>query len=199
MAGMRERIEDLSSSDPRRREEAMSALHRAGEQLGEAAIARWRNDADLARLLVRHRPTVGIAVRPENFARIHSAMGSPPLADVPADQDAQEFEVHAGEAHLDILTVRAEGYAPEAPAAPGAPGAMARFLSKSGEGIQQVEYLVADVDRVTELLRSRFSLVPVYPATRPGADRTRVNFFLCRTPDGKKALIELVESPGSNL
>ena len=50
-----------------------------------------------------------------------------------------------------------------------------------------------DIDRATELLRSQFALQPIYPATRAGADGTRVNFFLVPLPDGKKLLIELVE------
>ena len=51
-----------------------------------------------------------------------------------------------------------------------------------------------DVDRASEILRARFSLLPIYPATRAGADGTRVNFFLAATPEGKKVLIELVEA-----
>ena len=31
-----------------------------------------------------------------------------------------------------------------------------------------------------------FALPPIYPATRAGADDTRVNFFLAATPEGKK-------------
>ena len=50
-----------------------------------------------------------------------------------------------------------------------------------------------DVDRATEILRARFALPPIYPATRAGADGTRVNFFLAAGPDGTKVLIELVE------
>ena len=86
---------------------------------------------------------------------------------------------------LDILTTKA----------PGGGGAIARFLEKFGEGIQQVELEVTDVDRATEILRKRFQLEPVYPATRPGADGTRVNFFLVSTADNKKVLVELVEKP----
>jgi len=39
-------------------------------------------------------------------------------------------------------------------------------------------------------------LQAIYPATRAGADGTRVNFFLIPGPDGKKVLVELVESSG---
>jgi hypothetical protein len=77
---------------------------------------------------------------------------------------------------------------------PDGPGAIARYLQKFGEGIQQIEIYVRDVDRATEILRTRFALSPLYPATRAGADGTRVNFFLATAPDGKKVLIELVES-----
>ena len=86
---------------------------------------------------------------------------------------------------LDILTTRD----------PGGTGAIARYLQKFGEGIQQIEINVTDVDRATEILRSRFALEPIYPATRAGADGTRVNFFLAPAPEGKKVLIELVEKP----
>jgi hypothetical protein len=86
---------------------------------------------------------------------------------------------------LDILTTNA----------PGGNGAIARFLSKFGEGIQQVEIDVTDADRATEFLRTRFNLEPIYPATRSGANGTRVNFFLVNAPNSQKVLIELVERP----
>lgn len=128
--------------------------------------------------------TVGVAVLPKTFARIRAANGNPPLADVPPDQDANEFELHfADRVQLDILTTNT----------PGGLGAIARFLDKFGEGIQQVEFDVKNVDEATEILRRRFNLAPLYPATRAGADGTRVNFFLASRPDGRKVLIELVE------
>ena len=136
------------------------------------------------------RLTVGIAVLPETFDKIRAANGSPPLADAPADQDVLEFELEFAESgmsyvHLDILTTKA----------PGGNGAIARFLEKFGEGIQQVEIDVTDVDRATEILRTRFKIEPIYPATRPGANGTRVNFFLVTARNNQKVLVELVEQP----
>lgn len=127
---------------------------------------------------------VGVAVEPANFERIRIANGSPPLADVPPDQDAIEFELQfENHVELDILTTKQ----------PSGDGAIARFLRKFGEGIQQVEVYVRDADRATEILRTRFGQQPIYPETRAGANGTRVNFFLVTTPEGGKALIELVE------
>jgi hypothetical protein len=127
---------------------------------------------------------LGIAVQPENFERIRAANGLPRLAEVPPDQDALEFELEFGSyGALDILTSRE----------PRGSGAIARYLQKFGEGIQQIEINVTDVDRATEILRVRFALTPIYPATRAGADGTRVNFFLVAGPNNKKFLIELVE------
>ncbi len=178
-------IARLADRDSVTRESACRDLYRTGCALGDAATAAWQADAELARLLTGP-PTVGIAVQPERFETVREDFGHPHLADVPPDQDAREFEiVLAGTARLDVLTTRA----------PGGAGAIARFLEKFGEGIQQVEYPTADVDRATDILRARFGLAPIYPAARPGADGTRVNFFLARTPDGKKVLVELVEAP----
>ena len=163
----------------------------------------WQKDEEFRVLLVREqfvrphgrkvsfpRLTVGIAVLPETFEKIRAANGFPPLADVPPDQDALEFELEftgrfIPPPRLDILTTKA----------PGGGGAIARFLEKFGEGIQQVEIDVTDVDRATEILRTRFQIEPIYPATRPGANGTRVNFFLVTAWNGKKVLVELVEQP----
>jgi hypothetical protein len=177
-------IARLAERDSTTRESAAGDLYRIGCALGDAATASWRADQEFARLLAG-LPTVGVAVHPESFEAIRRAFGNPHLADVPPDQDAQEFEVVLRAARLDVLTTRA----------PGGAGAIARFLEKFGEGIQQVEYPVANLDQATEILRARFGIAPIYPATRPGADGTRVNFFLARTPDGKKVLVELVEAP----
>jgi hypothetical protein len=58
-----------------------------------------------------------------------------------------------------------------------------------------VEIDVKDVDRATEILRTRFKIEPIYPATRSGANGTRVNFFLVSARNDQKVLVELVEHP----
>src|SRR5262249_40051178 len=127
-----------------------------------------------------------IAVQPMTFTRIREANGRPPLAQVPPEQDASEFELHfAGGVALDILTTLA----------PEGSGAIARFLAKQGEGIQQVEFRCEDVDRATAVLRRDFGLAPVYSSKRPGAGGTQINFFLVGGASGPKVLIELYESP----
>ena len=133
--------------------------------------------------------TVGLAVQRETFAKIRAANGVSRLADVPSDQDAEEFELHFdGGNSLDILTSRA----------PGGDGAIARYLGKFGEGVQQVEFRCLNVDRATEILKEKFGVSAVYPETRAGADGTRVNFFLVKLPETGKILIELYEAPTKN-
>ncbi|MHB8527462.1 MAG: VOC family protein [Candidatus Acidiferrales bacterium] len=179
-----ELVRGLASQDRGIRDSVVRELYRRGRKLAEEAIATWRQDSEITRLISEHA-TVGIAVTPERFTVIRSALGNPVLANVPPDQDAEEFEWSFGDsAHLDILTTRE----------PGGAGAIARFLEKFGEGIQQVEFLTPDIDRTTEMLRSRLGVTPIYPATRAGADGTRVNFFLASAPAAKKILIELVET-----
>jgi methylmalonyl-CoA/ethylmalonyl-CoA epimerase len=108
---------------------------------------------------------------------------------VPPDQDAKEFELRFGERlDFDILTT----------GNPSGDGAIARFLRKSGEGIQQIEIEVSSVDRAGEILISRAGLTAVYPATRPGANGTLVNFFLVAAPSNRKLLIELVQPAKSS-
>ena len=182
MPEIRELILQLSSADRATRKRAALEFYRIGSELGDSAMARWRADQEIASLIERQL-TVGVAVKPENFEAIHAAAGWPELADVPPDQDAREFELLLDTARLDILTTRD----------PGGKGAIARFLNKLGEGIQQVEYPTRDVDQATELLRARLQIESIYAATRPGADGTRINFFLASTPQGRKVLIELVE------
>ena len=182
-------IQDLSSDSRPIRERAAKQIYGRGCELARAAMSAWIADSELTRYFVLGdrglpRMTVGIAVNPDEFERVQSANGSPRLAEVPPDQDAKEFELHfEGGVSLDILTTRA----------PEGSGAIARYLQKQGAGIQQVEILVNDVDRATEMLRERFGLASVYPATRPGADGTRVNFFFVPVRS-QKVLIEFVES-----
>jgi hypothetical protein len=197
-AGITRWIQDLAGSDDRAKIESAMRLYLAGVSLCTPLLSRWVSDPEFRELTLPGKPAgeaharfqpsaivVGIAVQPDTFQKIRAANNSPRLAHVPPDQDAQEFELHLNASlEFDILTTRK----------PGGPGAISRYLQKFGEGIQQIEIYVRDVDRATEILRTRFALAPVYPATRAGADDTRVNFFLATTPDAKKVLIELVEA-----
>jgi tellurite resistance protein TerC len=198
-----EYIHRLADPDRAQRAQVAQDLYSQGQIRTLSWSAEWSKDKDFRALLVPEkventppaapsvaRFTVGIAVLPETFEKIRVAHGSPPLADAPADQDVLEFELEFSESgiphvHLDILTTKT----------PGGKGAIARFLEKFGEGIQQVELDVTDVDRATEILRTRFGLEPIYPATRPGANGTRVNFFLVTARNNQKVLVELVEQP----
>jgi hypothetical protein len=198
-------IHCLTSEEPRQRAQAAENLFSDGTGRILGWISDLEKDEEFRNLLVQEqferpygdgnpqpRLTVGIAVLPETFDKIRAANGSPPLAETPPDQDVLEFELEfSGDylqpPRLDILTTKALGGG----------GAIARFLEKFGEGIQQVEIDVTDVDRATEILRTRFQFEPIYPATRPGANRTRVNFFLATVWNAKKVLIELVEQPNN--
>jgi hypothetical protein len=196
---IRDLFSQLAAPAESSRRQAAQMLFDLGRALSLDAIERWQQDPEFRSLLINYqdspRATVGIAISPELFASIRIANGAPNLANVPPDQDAIEFELHFSRiqverkessnppVRLDILTTQT----------PGGEGAIAKFLGRFGEGIQQVEYEVTDVDRATKILSEKFAQQAIYPATRPGADGARVNFFLVSTTGGKKILIELVE------
>jgi methylmalonyl-CoA/ethylmalonyl-CoA epimerase len=179
-------ILDLASTDSTERATAALEIYRVGRALADNATTLWWADAELSALLGSRAPsvTVGLAVSRETFVKIRVANGSPRLAEVPPDQDAEEFELHfPDEIAIDVLTSRA----------PGGTGAIAKYLAKFGEGVQQVEYRCTDVERATHILKEKFEVKSVYPETRLGADGTRVNFFLASS-GGEKVLIELYET-----
>jgi hypothetical protein len=179
-------IAGLTSAGSSERKAAADAIYRAGRTSADAAVSAWWKDAELAGLLLGPHPvaTAGLAVERTTFGRIRVANGTPRLAEVPAEQDAEEFELHFPDGVLlDVLTTRE----------PGGSGAIARYLAKFGEGVQQVELRCENVDRATEILKGKFDVKSVYPATRPGADGRRVNFFLVPSTAGGKVLIELYE------
>ena len=180
-------IDLLAAEDPQVREAAARKLYNDGRTMAGRATGPWWKDSELMSLLGAPDTaiTVGIAVSPERFQAIRAANGSPRLSVVPPDQDAQEFELHfAGGVALDILTT----------SDPQGSGAIARYLAKFKGGIQQVEFRCKNVDRATQILREKFGIIAIYPATRLGADGTRVNFLLLPDPDGSKVLIELYET-----
>jgi hypothetical protein len=180
-------IDGLSSPDSSARIAAATEIYRSGRAPADRAVSSWFRHPELSALLGRDPlVTVGLAVERATFARIRQANDAPPLAQVPPDQDAEEFELHFPQRiSLDVLTTRN----------PGGPGAIARYLSKFGEGVQQVELRCTAVDRATAILKEEFGIAPVYPQPRPGAGGTRINFFLLPTPQASKVLIELYESP----
>jgi hypothetical protein len=184
-------IANLSAIEISARIAAASEIYQHGRKPADRAIFDWWQDTELSGLLLGPNPlvTVGVAVKPETFALIRAANAEPDLARVPPDQDAEEFELRfANGIELDILTTED----------PAGPGAIARFLSRFGEGVQQVEFCCLNVDRATTILRERFDVAPIYPHARPGANGTTINFFLLpASGEGKntKVLIELYESP----
>jgi hypothetical protein len=180
-------IDGMSSPDSEARTVSATEIYKTGRALADHAAYPWWGDEELAALLNGHDPkmTIGLAVTPGRFKEIHEASGLPRLSEVPPDQDALEFELHfPGGLSMDVLTSKD----------PAGSGAIAKFLQKFGEGIQQIEYLCKDVDRATRILKTRFNLPAIYPNTRPGADGTRINFFLVSAPDAAKVLIELYEA-----
>jgi hypothetical protein len=179
-------VEGMSSSNPEVRVTSATEIHHIGRAMANDAVFPWWEDPELFSLLEGANPfvTVGLAVTPDRFEEIREASGLPRLADVPPDQDAREFELHLpGGLSMDVLTTKE----------PAGDGAIAKFLQKFGEGVQQVEFRCKDVDRATQILGQKFAVKPVYPATRSGADGTRINFFLLSVPSSGKVLIELYE------
>jgi len=68
---------------------------------------------------------------------------------------------------------------------------IAKFLDRSGEGIQQVAYGVDDIDAASAELRAR-GLRLLYDAPRRGTAGSRVNFV--HPKDAGGVLVELVEA-----
>ncbi|MEJ2577614.1 MAG: methylmalonyl-CoA epimerase [Kineosporiaceae bacterium] len=75
-----------------------------------------------------------------------------------------------------------------APLTPDSP--IARFLDRSGPGVQQVAYRVDDVEVVAEVLRGRGVRV-LYGTARRGTAGSRVNFV--HPKDAGGVLVELVQ------
>jgi methylmalonyl-CoA/ethylmalonyl-CoA epimerase len=72
---------------------------------------------------------------------------------------------------------------------------IAKFLDRSGPGVQQVAYTVADIDQVSEVLRGR-GLRLLYDQPRRGTADSRVNFV--HPKDAGGVLVELVEPAGEH-
>ncbi|HRD63738.1 MAG TPA: methylmalonyl-CoA epimerase [Nocardioides sp.] len=71
---------------------------------------------------------------------------------------------------------------------------IAKFLDRSGPGIQQLAYRVADLDAVSATLRER-GLRLLYDEPRRGTSDSRINFV--HPKDAGGILVELVEQAGT--
>jgi len=71
---------------------------------------------------------------------------------------------------------------------------IAKFLDRSGPGVQQVAYRVADIDAVSQTLRER-GLRLLFDAPRRGTADSRMNFI--HPKDAGGILVELVEPAAS--
>jgi len=89
-------ISDLSSADAAKRLAAAGEIYRLGRAAAGSAISAWWAERELSALLLGPNPaiTVGLAVQRDTFGHIRIANGTPRLANVPPDQDAEEFELH---------------------------------------------------------------------------------------------------------
>jgi methylmalonyl-CoA/ethylmalonyl-CoA epimerase len=67
---------------------------------------------------------------------------------------------------------------------------IAKFIDRSGPGLQQLAYRVADIDQVSAVLRER-GLRLLYDEPRRGTASSRVNFI--HPKDAGGVLVELVE------
>ncbi|GAB2883443.1 methylmalonyl-CoA epimerase [Nocardioides pacificus] len=67
---------------------------------------------------------------------------------------------------------------------------IAKFLDRSGPGLQQLAYRVTDVEQVSAILRER-GLRLLYDAPRRGTSDSRINFV--HPKDAGGVLVELVE------
>jgi methylmalonyl-CoA/ethylmalonyl-CoA epimerase len=67
---------------------------------------------------------------------------------------------------------------------------IAKFLARSGPGLQQVAYRVVDIDAVSATLRER-GMRLIYENARRGTANSRVNFI--HPKDAGGVLVELVE------
>jgi methylmalonyl-CoA/ethylmalonyl-CoA epimerase len=67
---------------------------------------------------------------------------------------------------------------------------IAKFIDRSGPGVQQVAYTVEDIDTVCATLRER-GLRLLYDQPRRGTSNSRVNFI--HPKDARGVLVELVQ------
>jgi methylmalonyl-CoA/ethylmalonyl-CoA epimerase len=118
---------------------------------------------DLDAAIVWYRDTLGLEVTHE---------------EVNTEQGVREAMVGVGNAQIQLLAPLDEQ------------STIARFLDRSGPGLQQLAYRVTDVEAVSRVLRDK-GLRLLYDTPRRGTANSRVNFV--HPKDAGGVLVELVE------
>jgi methylmalonyl-CoA/ethylmalonyl-CoA epimerase len=121
--------------------------------------------ADLDDAIAWYRDTLGLAVTHE---------------EVNEEQGVREAMLAVGDSGSSIQLL--------APLRPDSP--IGRFLERSGPGIQQLAYRVADLDATSDALRAQ-GVRLLYDEPRRGTAGSRVNFV--HPKDAGGVLVELVE------
>ena len=125
-------------------------------RIGRRRLARMARRSRVCRATRRLREqrcpqtTVGLAVNPLTFEVIRDAQRLPTSRRRAARSGRPRVRItfRLKTFALDILTTRD----------PNGQGAIARYLSKFGEGIQQVEYRCRNVDAATRILKKKFGV-----------------------------------------
>ena len=94
--------------------------------------------------------------------------------------EAEQHDPQTRPAQLQVL----------APTSPDS--AIAKFLDRSGPGLQQLALRVDDIEKVSEQLRGQ-GLRLLYPQARPGTAGSMINFV--HPKDAGGVLVELVQPP----
>jgi methylmalonyl-CoA/ethylmalonyl-CoA epimerase len=97
--------------------------------------------------------------------------------------------------HEEMLSVGGSGSSIQLLAPLSGDSPIAKFLDRSGPGIQQLAYRVRDLDEVSAILRDRGAVL-LYDEPRRGTAGSRVNFIHPKSAGG--VLVELVEPAHSH-
>ena len=135
-------------------------------------------------------------------SRPSTMSGSPsPISTTRSKFYAEHFDMHAVHEEVNeeqgvreaMLAVGDSGSCLQLLAPLRADSPIGKFLDKSGPGIQQMAYRVADIDAVSATLRER-GVRLLYEQPRRGTANSRINFI--HPKDAGGVLVELVE-PGT--
>ncbi|MGL4307068.1 MAG: methylmalonyl-CoA epimerase [Mycobacteriaceae bacterium] len=149
------------------------------------------SDTALASGLVTHIDHVGIAV-PDLDTAI--AWYSSNLGMVSAHIEVNE-EQGVREAMLTTAGAPEGGAVLQLLAPLNSESTIAKFIDRSGPGLQQLAYRVTDIDAITTHLQSK-GVRLLYPQAKTGTAASRINFI--HPKDAGGVLIELVEPAKSS-